>query len=209
MHFLGRKQTSFEGSCLWPKALGGVGWRVKGLWIWTGMHFWGRKQTSFEGSCIWPKASGGVGWRVKGLWIWTSMHLLGRKLTSFEGLAFGPKPWGVAWRVKGLWMWTGKALRKTGCGREKNSACQLAFHGSRKSVEMFFCRRLAYVSRRVKFFSRWRLRALSYIGFRVCATLNLVHVLESQARSSFGVGEQTFWSTALYQMCPIPITWLE
>ena len=69
---------------------------------------------------------------------------------------------GVGWRVKGLWIWTGKASRTTGCGREKNSACQLALHGSRKLVEMVnFCRRLAYVSRRVKFFSRWRLRALS------------------------------------------------
>ena len=38
-----------------------LGWRVKGLWIWTGMHFWGRKLTSFEGSCIWPKALGRVG----------------------------------------------------------------------------------------------------------------------------------------------------
>ena len=54
MHFWGRKLTSFEGSCIWPKALG-----VKGLWIWTGMHFLGRKLTSFEGSCIWPKALGG------------------------------------------------------------------------------------------------------------------------------------------------------
>ena len=25
MHFLGRKLTSFEGSCIWPKALGGGG----------------------------------------------------------------------------------------------------------------------------------------------------------------------------------------
>ena len=44
---------------------GGVGWRLKGVWIWTGMHFWVRKLTSFEGSCIWPKAlGGGVGWRL-------------------------------------------------------------------------------------------------------------------------------------------------
>ena len=43
------------------QALGGVGWRVKGLWIWTGMHFLWRKLTFFEGSCIWPKALGG-GW---------------------------------------------------------------------------------------------------------------------------------------------------
>ena len=41
------------------QALGGVGWRVKGLWIWTGMHFLGRKLTSFEGSCIWKPW---VGW---------------------------------------------------------------------------------------------------------------------------------------------------
>ena len=58
---------------------GGVGWRLKGVWIWTGMHFWVRKLTSFEGSCIWPKALGGVGWRLKGVWIWTGMHFLGAK----------------------------------------------------------------------------------------------------------------------------------
>ena len=46
--------------------------------------------------------------------------------------------------------------------RKKSCACQLAFHGSRELVDMvYFCRRLAYVSRQVKFFSRWRLRALS------------------------------------------------
>ena len=53
--------------------------------------------------------------------------------------------------------------KDSGCGREKKiSACQLVLHGSRELVEMvYFYRRLAYVSRRVRFFSRWRLRALS------------------------------------------------
>ena len=44
--------------------LGGLGWRVKGFWIWTGMHFLGRNLTSLEGSCKRPKALGGLGWRL-------------------------------------------------------------------------------------------------------------------------------------------------
>ena len=113
---------------------GGLGWRVKGLWIWTGMHFLGRKLTSFEGSCIWPKALGGCPLRgfAYGPKPWggglegqrsldlDSMHFLGRKLTYFEGSCISRKALGgVGWRVKGLWIWTGKASRKTGCGREK------------------------------------------------------------------------------------------
>ena len=58
------------------------------------------------------------------------MYFLIRKLTSFEDLAYGPKPWGV---------------------QKKISACQLALHGSRELVDMiYFCRRLAYISRRAK-----------------------------------------------------------
>ena len=78
MHFLGRKLTSFEGSCIWPKALGGGLEGQRSLDLDRYAFLGGRKLTSFEGSCIWPKALG-VGWRVKGLWIWTSMHFLGAK----------------------------------------------------------------------------------------------------------------------------------
>ena len=79
------------------------------------------------------------------------MHFLGRKLLSFEGSCIRPKALG---------------------GAEKISACQLALHGSRELVDLvYFCRRLAYVSRRVKFFSRWRLRALSKAAMLKFCTL--------------------------------------
>ena len=43
------------------QSLGGVGWRIKGLWIWIDIYFLIRKLTSFEGSCLWSKAFWGSG----------------------------------------------------------------------------------------------------------------------------------------------------
>ena len=62
MHFLGRKLTFFEGSCIWPKALGGGlagGSKVYGFG--QVCFFWGENCCPLRGLAYGPKPWGGGG----------------------------------------------------------------------------------------------------------------------------------------------------